>query len=161
MAQPMVIRREFVLEVSTSPVDNIRAIRTLCSDKGWQMRRHEGARMVDRFAIIMPMTQSAATLGLELLDGPLSGMEVHSWAETKGSAGAVNKTGWTIPGGIDNPEAVDLIQEWALSLPRCPWKWTFGEKSKVGFLLPVWRRSRKAFAKLGLKEWNPQESENL
>jgi hypothetical protein len=99
------------------------------------------------------MAQNTRTLGIELLDGPLQGLEMHSWAETKGSAGAINVSSWIIPGGDGNEEAKELIREWALSLPRCPWKWTFGEKSKIGFLLPVWRRSKRAFAKLGLKEW--------
>ena len=100
------------------------------------------------------MAQSARTLGLEVMDGPLKGLELHSWAETKGSAGAINMAAWTIPGGQGNEEAMDLIREWAKSLPRCPWKWSFGERSRIGYLLPVFRRSRKAFAKLGLTKWD-------
>ncbi|HIF45343.1 MAG TPA: hypothetical protein EYQ73_00900 [Candidatus Poseidoniales archaeon] len=145
----MVIRREFVLEVSTSPVDNIRAIRTLCSDKGWQMRRHEGARMVDRFAIIMPMTQTTRMLGLRILDGPLRGLEVTSWAETRGSSGALNMISWVLPGGLEHPLTQSMLQHWVSRLPRCPWRWGFGERSKIGYMLPVWRKSRKNFAKLG------------
>ena len=108
----------------------------------------------ERFAIIIPMAQSARTLGLEVMNGPLKGLELHSWAETKGSAGAINMAAWTIPGGQGNEEAMDLIREWAKSLPRCPWKWSFGERSRIGYLLPVFRRSRKAFAKLGLTKWD-------
>ena len=158
-ARIMLRKRELTYEVSTSPIENIKAMRNLVSENGWEMRRHEGSRLVDRFAIIMPMTQSARTLGIEVLDGPLQGLELHSWAETKGSSGAINMAAWTIPGGQENTEAMDLIRNWALSLPRCPWKWTFGERSKIGYLLPVWRRSRRAFRKLGLKTWNPSESE--
>ena len=56
-------------------------------------------------------------------------------------------------GGIESPQCKALVHLWASKLPRCPWKWTFGERSSVGFLLPVWRRSRKNFAKVGLSEW--------
>ena len=149
----MVAKREFILEVSTTPAQNIKALRQQGENMDWSMTRHEGSRMVDRFAIIMPMVQSARTLGLSFDDGALSGLEMHTWQETTGSSGAVCKTAWTIPGGIENPEARTLIQQWAAQLPRCPWKWTFGERSVVGFLLPVWRRSRRAFAKLGLDSW--------
>lgn len=155
----MLRRKELTFEVSTTPINNIKAMRKLAEQKDWEMRRHEGSRLVDRFAIIMPMAQSARTLGLEILNGPLQGLEMHSWAETKGSAGAINMAAWTIPGGQGNSEALDFIREWTLSLPRCPWKWTFGERSKIGYLLPVWRRSRKAFRKIGLKEWTPTQSE--
>ena len=149
----MVRRQEFILEVSTSPPENVKVLRGIGEQNGWTMSRHEGSRMVDRFAIIMPMVQSARSLGLSFDDGPLQGLEMHSWAETKGSSGAVVKTAWTLPGGIENPECLDLVRRWAADLSRCPWKWTFGERSTVGFLLPVWRRSRRAFASLGLTSW--------
>jgi hypothetical protein len=34
-------------------------------------------------------------------------------------------------------------------MDRCPWRWSFGERSKVGYLLPVWRQSRRRFSDLG------------
>ena len=150
----MLRRREYTLEVSTSPIENIKALRKLAESHNWSVTSHEGSRLVDRFAIIMPMAQNARTLGLEILDGPLEGLEMHSWAETKGSAGAINMAAWTIPGGEGNEEGKDLIRDWAKSLPRCPWKWSFGERSRIGYLLPVFQRSRKTFAKLGLSKWD-------
>ncbi len=152
----MLKRKEFKLEVSTTPIENIKAFRRIASSNGWSLQSHEGSRLVDRFAIIMPMAQNARTLGLEILDGPLKGLEMHSWAETKGSAGAINVSSWIIPGGEGNEEARELIRNWAQKLPRCPWKWTFGERSRIGYLLPVFRRSRKAFARLGLSSWEGQ-----
>lgn len=149
----MVAKREFILEVCTTPAQNIKALRQQGEAMSWSMTRHEGSRMVDRFAIIMPMVQSSRCLGLSFDDGPLAGLEMHTWQETTGSSGAVGKTAWTIPGGIENPQAKKLIKQWAGQLPRCPWKWTFGERSMVGFLLPVWRRSRRAFAKIGISKW--------
>ena len=148
--------RDSKLEVSTTPIENIKAFRRIASSNGWSLQSHEGSRLVDRFAIIMPMAQNARTLGLEILDGPLKGLEMHSWAETKGSAGAINVSSWIIPGGEGNEEARELIRNWAQKLPRCPWKWTFGERSRIGYLLPVFRRSRKAFARLGLSSWEGQ-----
>ena len=149
----MLKRKELSLEVSTSPIENIKAFRLIAESENWSMTTHEGSRLVDRFAIIIPMAQSARTLGIEIMDGPLQGLELHSWAETKGSAGAINIAAWTIPGGHGNEEARDVIRKWARSLSRCPWKWSFGERSRIGYLLPVFRRSRKAFAKLGLTKW--------
>ena len=105
----MLKRKEFTLEVSTSPIENIKALRILAESNEWSLTTHEGSRLVDRFAIIIPMAQSARTLGLEVMDGPLKGLELHSWAETKGSAGAINMAAWTIPGGQGNEEAMDLI----------------------------------------------------
>ena len=149
----MLKRKEFTLEVSTSPIENIKALRLLAESNEWSLTTHEGSRLVDRFAIIIPLAQSARTLGLEVVDGPLKGLELHSWAETKGSAGAINVAAWTIPGGQGNEEAMNLIRAWSKALPRCPWKWSFGERSRIGYLLPVFRRSRTAFAKLGLPKW--------
>ena len=153
----MVRRASQDFEVSVSPVQSIKVFRLLAEQAGWAMERHEGSRMVDRFAIIMPMTQTTRTLGIRILDGPLRGLEVTSWAETRGSSGAINIISWVLPGGFDHPLTQPLLQHWVSGLPRCPWRWSFGERSKIGFLLPVWRRSRKKFAALGFSvgknEW--------
>ena len=61
----MLKRKEFTLEVSTSPIENIKALRILAESNDWSLTTHEGSRLVDRFAIIIPMAQSARTLGLE------------------------------------------------------------------------------------------------
>jgi hypothetical protein len=62
-----------------------------------------------------------------------------------------------------------LVQNWAVMMPRSPFRWTWGERMTIGFLLPVFRRSRKAFSAMGipvgkgewpqsgLGEWPPLE----
>ena len=145
----MVRRNSLDIELSVAPVDCIRALRKLCEDKGWSLERHEGARLVDRFAIIMPMAQSARTLGLRVLDGPLMGLELTTWSEVRGSAGAVHICSWILPGGPQHPKIQHLFQHWVANLPRCPWRWSFGERSKIGFLLPTWKKSRRSFTDLG------------
>ena len=57
----MLKRKEFTLEVSTSPIENISALRLLAESNEWSLTTHEGSRLVDRFAIIIPMAQSAET----------------------------------------------------------------------------------------------------
>ena len=156
-ASAMVKRVTLDLEVSPTPVECIKALRELVDSTGWQLERHEGSRLVDRFAIIMPMAQSARTLGLVVKDGPLRGLELICWSETRGSSGAINIASWLLPGGEEHPLTRNLLLNWVALLPRCPWRWTFGEKSKIGYLLPVWRKSRNKFRKLGLdvksKQW--------
>lgn len=145
----MVKRATLDLEVSVSSVQAIRRLRTLCEEADWSMERHEGSRLVDRFAIIMPMAQSTRTLGLKILEGPLKGTEFTCWSETRGSSGGLTIASWLIPGGPEQPVAKAMIEHWVAGLPRCPWQWSFGERSKVGYLLPVWRQSRKKFTQLG------------
>jgi len=145
----MVKRATLDLEVSVSSIQCIRLFRELAEEAGWSLERHEGSRLVDRFAIIMPMAQSARTLGLRVLDGPMRGTELTCWSETRGSAGGLNIASWLIPGGPDQPVAKALLEHWVARMDRCPWRWTFGERSKVGYLLPVWRQSRRRFSDLG------------
>tara|TARA_B100000609_G_scaffold196919_1_gene193104 strand:+ start:1170 stop:1700 length:531 start_codon:yes stop_codon:yes gene_type:complete len=137
------------LEVSVSTVQAIRLFRELAEEANWSLERHEGSRLVDRFAIIMPMAQATRTLGLKVLDGPMRGMELTCWSETRGSSGAVNIASWLVPGGSDQPLFRDLVQHWVARMDRCPWRWTFGERSTVGYLLPVWRQARRRFSDLG------------
>ncbi len=145
----MVRKATLDLEVSVSSIQAIRLFRELAEEAGWSLQRHEGSRLVDRFAIIMPMAQSARTLGLKVLDGPMRGMELTCWSETRGSSGAVNIASWLVPGGHEGELFRTLVHHWVVRMDRCPWRWSFGERSKVGYLLPVWRQSRRRFSKLG------------
>ena len=73
----MVRRATTDLEVSVAPIQCIKAFRELVLEQaGWEIERHEGARLVDRFAIIFPMAQSTRTIGIKVLDGPLRGLEL-------------------------------------------------------------------------------------
>ena len=137
------------LEVSVSPVQCVKSFRKLVEQAGWEIERHEGARLVDRFAIIFPMAQSTRTIGIKILNGPLRGLELACWSETRGSHGAINIASFLLPGGPELPITKSLIDNWVADLPRCPWRWTFSERSKIGFLLPVWRKARKNFTRLG------------
>ena len=136
----MVRKATLDLEVSVSSIQAIRLFRELAEEAGWALERHEGSRLVDRFAIIMPMAQSARTLGLKVLSGPMQGMELTCWSETRGSSGAVNIASWLVPGGNDEPLFRDLLQHWVSRMDRCPWRWTFGERSKVGTSCPFGAR---------------------
>ena len=69
------------LEVSVAPIQCIKAFRKLTEQAGWEIERHEGARLVDRFAIIFPMAQSTRTIGIKVLDGPLRGLELACWSD--------------------------------------------------------------------------------
>ena len=106
----MVRRASADFEMSVSPVHCIRALRLVLEHTGWTLERHEGARMVDRFAIIMPITQTTRTLGLRITDGPLRGLEMTCWAETKGSSGAINVASWILPGGMDDKMINSLLK---------------------------------------------------
>ena len=80
----MVRPQSLDLEVSVSPIAAVRALRTVIQEAGWAMRRHEGARMVDRFAIIMPMTQAglwpdAWTRGAWVYGGWAYAAWAHTW----------------------------------------------------------------------------------
>ena len=88
----MVRKATLDLEVSVSSIQAIRIFRELAEEAGWALERHEGSRLVDRFAIIMPMAQSARTLGLKVLNGSMRGMELTCWSETRGSSGAARKS---------------------------------------------------------------------
>ena len=79
----------------------------------------------------------------------MRGMELTCWSETRGSSGAVNIASWLVPGGPEEPRFRNLVHHWVARMDRCPWRWTFGERSKVGYLLPVWRQSRRRFSDLG------------
>ena len=105
--------------------------------------------MVHRWAIIMPITNSARVLGMEVGEGMLKAlsesMELHS-----GPAGIVTIVSFEIPESIDGEEWLSFLRDWTDSLPRCPWKWSFWERSMIGYFIPEFRKSKRVFSSEGL-----------
>ena len=139
------------IEIATSvrPTSMVRALRELATTAGWSHERIEGLQTVERFAIIMPITQLAKSIGIKILDGPFAGIELQTWSHTPGSSGSVHFSSWWIPVSIDADAIGRLISHWAVLLPRIPWRWTFRERSMIGYFHPVFRKSRRIFSDFG------------
>ena len=152
------IRLERTLEIPVSivPTEAIRAMRLIGERRGWMMRRFEDATLVHRWAIIVPLAKRARVLGLVVEDGEAEGLSLSTWSYVPGSAGRISFVSFRIPEWFDGQEWQDFLMEWSSLLPRCPWKWSFMERSMIGALLPEFRNSRKAFSKEGFdtKSWN-------
>ena len=139
------------VEFSTclKPTEMIRELRQIVVNSGWEYERIDGVRTVDRFAIIMPITQLAKSLGIKITTGPYSGLEMLSWSHTPGSSGSLHFTSWCFPITINQENIERLIKLWSTKLSRKPWKWTFGERSVIGYFHPVFGKSKNFYKNLG------------
>ena len=141
--------RHLKVETCVTPTAAVRALREMAQEAGWNSRRIRGIRLVDRWAIIMPIAQGSRTIGLVLETGPLTEVAMETYSHVRGSAGALTIVEWLIPNELED-EWRQLFAEWTARLPRCPWKWTFGERSTLGFFLLVFKRSKRLFRKQGI-----------
>ncbi len=139
-AEAMASSRLLEIPVSVTPTDAIRAMREIGESRGWEMRRIQESRMVHRWAIVVPISRQARVLGLVVEGGEASGLSIRSWSYVPGSAGR--------------------LSTWTDSLPRCPWRWSFGERSMIGYFLPEFRRSRVMFRDEGVDvgDWQGSDS---
>tara|TARA_Y100000588_G_C13906886_1_gene775398 strand:- start:54 stop:509 length:456 start_codon:yes stop_codon:yes gene_type:complete len=127
----------------------VRELRELIVKSGWKYERVEGVRTVDRFAIIVPLTHLAKSLGIKITSGPFTGLEMLSWSHTPGSSGSIHFTSWVFPAEIKMSVFENLIKIWSVKFVRKPWKWTFGERSIIGYFHPEFGKSKKFYKKLG------------
>ncbi len=146
----MAVTRLIEIPVSITPTDGIRALRQIGESRGWTMRRVQETRMVHRWAIIVPISRQARVLGLVVEDGEAIGLSIRSWSFVPGSAGRLSMVAFEVPRSIEGEKWKELLSEWVQSLPRCPWKWSFSERSMIGYFLPEFRRSRVLFSSEGL-----------
>jgi len=146
----MVVTRLIEIPVSITPTDGIRALRQIGESRGWTMRRVQETRMVHRWAIIVPISRQARVLGLVVEDGEAIGLSIRSWSFVPGSAGRLSMVAFEVPRSIEGEKWKELLSEWVQSLPRCPWKWSFSERSMIGYFLPEFRRSRVLFSSEGM-----------
>ncbi len=149
----------FESAICVTPRDAVRAARLLSKRRGWRWTSIESTRVVDRFVIIAPLTSGVPTIGLDI-ETPGGQVEMHAWTASPTSAGSLHHIEWkSAEPGMSNL-IKDIVIEWALLCPRAPWKWTFGERSRVGYLLSEFRKAKRAFRDLGFevkshKEWPP------
>ena len=136
------------LPITVPPPEAIRTVRQLIESAGWSCERSSSSRPVERMAIIIPMMERARTLGVCVTSGPLDGLEIHAWSARTGSAGDLHHIEW--PFDPASTEGAHLFRAWAARCPRAPFRWTFGERSMVGYFLPEFRRSRRMFERRGV-----------
>ncbi len=139
------------VEFSTclKPIVMVRELRKLIVDSGWEYERVEGIRTVDRFAIIFPLTHLAKSLGVKIKTGPFKGLEMLSWSHTPGSSGSLHFTSWCFPIEVNLIDFEELIKVWSCKFIRQPWRWTFGERSIIGYFHPEFRKSKNFYKNLG------------
>ena len=116
--------------------------------------------MVHRWAIVVPISRQARVLGLVVEDGEAAGLSIRSWSYVPGSAGRLSTVSFEVPRQMEGENWTSLLREWSDSLPRCPWKWSFGERSMIGYFLPEFRRSRVLFRgeRVDIDGWKRSES---
>ena len=158
----MPMERTLEIPVSIVPTEAIRAMRIIGEKHGWKMRRLEETTMVHRWAVIVPLAKRARVLGLIVEKGDSEGLALRSWSHVPGSAGRISFISFKIPEWFDGNEWRLFLEEWSTLLPRCPWKWSFMERSIIGYLLPEFRRSRKAFSREGIdaNSWKMSSEES-
>ncbi|MCH2267818.1 MAG: hypothetical protein DSY41_04885 [Candidatus Poseidoniales archaeon] len=151
----MASSRLLEIPVSIAPTDAIRALRLIGESRGWSMHRIEESRMVHRWAIVVPISRQARVLGLVVDDGEAVGLSIRSWSYIPGSAGRLSTVSFEVPRQLEGESWTSLLREWSDSLPRCPWKWSFGERSMIGYFLPEFRRSRVLFRgeRIDIDDW--------
>jgi len=159
-AEAMASSRLLEIPVSITPTDAIRALREIGEARGWEMSRIQESRMVHRWAIIVPISRQARVLGLVVEDGESAGLSIRSWSYVPGSAGRLSTVSFEVPRQMEGESWTSLLREWSDALPRCPWKWSFGERSMVGYFLPEFRRSRVLFRgeRVDIDGWKGSES---
>jgi hypothetical protein len=146
----MVKTRLLEIPVSVEPIQAIRAMRLIAESNNWDTTRIEDTKMVHRWAIIVPITSQARVIGFKINSNEVNNLAIRSWSQTPGSAGTITYVSFEIPQNIEGREWGNILQEWIKLLPRCPWKWTFMEKSIIGYMIPEFRKSTNLFKKEGI-----------
>ena len=146
----MMSSRIVEIPVSVTPTDAIRAIREIGEHNNWKMRRLEEAKMVSRWAIVMPISKMARVLGITVEDGEAKGFSMRVWSHTPGSAGKITKVSFEIPIEIDGEIWTKILNQWVSRFERCPWKWSFGERSMIGYFQPEFYKSKSQLKKEGV-----------
>ncbi|MFQ3343585.1 MAG: hypothetical protein ACKVI6_04480 [Candidatus Poseidoniales archaeon] len=147
----MISSRLVEIPVSVTPTDALRAMREIGENRNIQMHRVKETKMVSRWAIVMPISRIARVLGLVFDDKELEGLSMRTWSHTPGSAGKITMLSFEVPLEIEGKIWNNFLNEWCIRLKRCPWKWSFGERSMIGYFQPEFYKSKSQFNKEGIR----------
>ena len=112
--------RVLEIPVSITATDAVRYFRIACEERGWEGSRLEESRVVHRWAIIVPLTNSARVLGMEIEGGIADGLSLRAWSYTPGSAGVVTMISFEVPDSIDGDEWLTFLRDWTCLLYTSP-----------------------------------------
>ena len=55
-----------------------------------------------------------------------------------------------VPIEIDGEIWINILNQWVSKFNRCPWKWSFGERSMIGYFQPEFYKSKSQLKKEGV-----------
>jgi hypothetical protein len=133
--------------VSVPVVASAAAVRAALESLGWEFERRKSTRLYSKFAFILTLPKAAHVFQF-VVSGPPA-FTVETW-QTDIAAGAL-MTFLRVEGVRVESEG-DLrafLAAYRTAAGKDPWRFTAGERSRAGYLLPEFARAKKAWAKQG------------
>lgn len=133
--------------VSVGVLESAGAVRAALEDLGWPYERRKSVRLYSKFAVAVMLPKGAYVFQFKVTGKPDT--TVETW-ETEMSPGAriahLKVEGETASDPAQLRAFLDLYRRAA---GKDPWRFSAGERSRAGFLLPEFSRAKKAWAAAG------------
>jgi hypothetical protein len=133
--------------VSVDVLESAGAVRAALEELGWAFERRKSVRLYSKFAVAVMMPKGAYVFQFLVAGEPSTTIE--TW-ETELSPGAriahLKVEGETAgaPGTLKG-----FLDLYRTAAGKDPWRFSAGERSRAGFLLPEFSRAKKAWAAAG------------
>ncbi len=140
-------RRVWQSAVSVPVVSSAATIRAALEEMGWTFERRKSTKMYSKFTIILVVPKGAHVFQFVVTKGPP--VTIETWGATV-SAGA--ELTFLRVEGFGPEHAADVrrfLELYRKGVGKDPWRFTMGERSRAGYLLPEFGRARKAWASQG------------
>lgn len=140
--------------VSISAIDSAGAVRAVLEELGWPFERHKSMKLYSKFALVIMLPRGAQVFQFKRKEP--SSMLFETW-ETELAPGSriarLRIEGFTVS---EEEEVRRFLQLYRRAAGRDPWAFTFGERSRAGYLLPEFRQAKRAWAKFGFDTRSPR-----
>ena len=142
-------RRRFDSAVSVPVVPSAGAIRACLEELGWKFERRKTSRIYSKFAVIIMMPKAAHVFQFVVKEGPP--VTIETWAADVAAGAVLTFLRIDDIRPEDEPEIKRFLEAYRTAVGKDPWQFTRGERSRAGYLLPEFRKARKAWAAMGFK----------
>ena len=141
--------------VSVRAVDSAGAVRAALEELGWPFERSKSTKLYSKFAFAIMLPRGAYVFRFRLK--PPSTLLIETW-ETEPSPGSrmthLRVEGFALGERQDVRRFLELYRR---ATGKDPWAFTFGERSRAGYLLPEFGRARRAWAGFGFDTRSPRK----
>jgi hypothetical protein len=139
--------RRWESAVSVPVLDSAGAIRAALEELGWKFERRKTSRIYSKFTVVIMTPKAAHVFQFIVSEG--RSFTIETWAADVSAGAMLTFLRIDDLRPDDEAKAREFLALYRKAVGKDPWRFGAAERSRAGYLLPEFRRAKKAWGEMG------------